>query len=208
MNKQSMLKTALAGTTVLVAVLAAPSPASAQESGAEVWGRSCGRCHRMQPPNKYDARHWEAIVGHMALTARLTADEEDAVREFLMGAARRLASRSPGEEPVEVAQVVALDLAVVAALIAPQGDEIYKKQCAACHGSAGEGNGPAAVAFNPKPLDFTDAARMSELTDDQLLAALKEGTGAMPGFSAILKPDELQAVLEYLRTLTDGEGGK
>jgi mono/diheme cytochrome c family protein len=208
MNKQSMLKTALAGTTVLVAVLAAPSPASAQESGAEIWGRSCGRCHRMQPPNKYDARHWEAIVGHMALTARLTADEEDAVREFLMGAARRVALESPGEGPVEVAQLASLDPRIVAALIAPQGDEIFRRQCVACHGSAGEGNGPAAVAFNPKPSDFTDAALMSELTDDQLLAALKEGKGAMPSFSAILNPEELQTVIEYLRTLVDSEGGR
>jgi mono/diheme cytochrome c family protein len=210
MTKQSMLKTALAGTTVLAALLAAPSPASTQESGAEVWGRTCGRCHRMQPPNKYDARHWEAIVRHMALNARMTADEEAAVSEFLMGAARRLAAESPSEGSVEVAQLASVDPAIVVAeLIArAEGDAIYKKQCAACHGDSGEGDGPAAGAFNPKPTDLTDADRMSELTDDQLLTVLKDGKGAMPGFSAILKIEDLQALIEYLRTLTDGDDGR
>lgn len=209
MNMQSMLKTALAGTTVLAALLAAPSQALAQESGAEIWARTCGRCHRIQPPNKYDARHWEAINRHMSLHARMTADEEDAVREFLMGAARRAASESPDEGPAEVARLATLDPGIVAALVdSTPGEEIYQAQCAPCHGDSGKGDGAAAIAFDPKPSNLTDADRMRQLTDDDLMAILKEGRGGMPGFSAILQPEDLEAVLEYIRSLSAADDGK
>lgn len=209
MNKRSMLETALAGATVLAALLAVPSQALAQESGAEIWARTCGRCHRMQPPNKYDARHWEAIVGHMALNARMSAEEEDAVREFLMGTARRVATENPDEGPVEVARLAALDPGIVAALTdSANGKEIFQAQCAPCHGDGGKGDGAGAIAFDPKPSDLTDADRMGELTDDELMAILKEGRGGMPGFSAIIEQEELEAVLRYVRSLTADEDGR
>ncbi len=36
-----------------------------------------------------------------------------------------------------------------------QGEKLFQANCVACHGPAGQGNGPAAVAFNPKPRNFT-----------------------------------------------------
>jgi len=36
-----------------------------------------------------------------------------------------------------------------------RGEKLFQANCVACHGPAGEGNGPAAVAFNPKPRNFT-----------------------------------------------------
>ncbi len=206
MNKLFTLKTTLTALAGLAVVLAAPEPASAQESGAEVWGRTCARCHRMQPPSKYDARHWEAIMGHMALNARLTSDEEDAVREFLMAAARRIASEQPSTEPSVVAEMAARDLAVVAASLQVDGKEVYDGQCAACHGKSGEGDGPAAMVFDPKPTDLTDADYMGTLTREALLKVLADGKGDMPGYSALLSQEELEALAEYVRSLSKDDG--
>lgn len=206
MSKLFTLKSTLTALAGLAVVFAAPDSASAQESGTEVWARSCGRCHRIQPPNKYDARHWEAIVGHMALNARLTSDEEDAVREFLMGAARSIASERPSMEPREVAVMAAVDLAAVAASLEIDGAELYARQCVACHGETGKGDGPAAAAFNPKPVDLTDAGYMSTLTPQALLKVLAAGKGAMPGFGATLSPEELEALAAYVRSLSQDGG--
>jgi mono/diheme cytochrome c family protein len=39
------------------------------------------------------------------------------------------------------------------------GSEMYSTYCGACHGRAGKGDGPAAVAMNPKPTDLTLLAK-------------------------------------------------
>lgn len=88
MSTKLSLRLSLAAATLLGALVITPAATTAQESGADMWARACNRCHRMQPPTKYDARHWEAIMGHMALNARLTHAEEVAIRDFLVAAAR------------------------------------------------------------------------------------------------------------------------
>jgi len=140
----------------------------------------------------------------MALNARLTTEEESAVKDFLMGAARKYAQAPAGTEEGtgEVGQLATIDLAVALAAMDTSGEEIFQRQCVACHGASGEGNGPAAVAFNPKPADLTDPTTVGEKTDDELLEVLTKGKGSMPSFSALLKPDELHMVLEYIRSLS------
>ena len=46
------------------------------------------------------------------------------------------------------------DVAAIAA-----GKALYAQRCVACHGAGAQGDGPAAVAFDPRPADFTDKAR-------------------------------------------------
>jgi mono/diheme cytochrome c family protein len=88
---------------------------------------------------------------------------------------------------------------------ATDGEELYRKYCAACHGAEGRADGPASAGFDPLPTDLTDPERMQQLTDDGLLEALSEGSGAMPGFGSMLTEDELRAVADYTRTLTEAE---
>lgn len=187
---------------VSLAILVDVSPAAAQESGADIWARTCGSCHRQQPPSKYDADSWRAIMGHMALNARLTSAEEAAVREFLMGAARPLAAeKSPMREPVRVASN---DPAFWPSAVAePGGAELYRQNCQACHGSEGKGDGPAAAALTPRPTDLTDPQVMGKLSDDELFAILKDGKGAMPGFGKRLSDDEIRALVAYVRRLAE-----
>ncbi len=187
-----------------LAVVAATSSAAAQESGADVWARSCGRCHRQQPPNKYDADSWRAIMGHMALNARLTSDEETAVRQFLMGAARRLTMESASERtrPVLLAST---DAALLPIAELPEGAELFGQHCVACHGEQGKGDGPASAALTPRPSDLTDTQRMSELSDEQLIAIIASGRDSMPGFDKLLSPDQLKLVVEYVRRLSEQE---
>jgi len=39
---------------------------------------------------------------------------------------------------------------------------LYQSICAACHGAAGDGNGPQAAALEPRPTNFRDHARQFE----------------------------------------------
>ncbi len=190
-------KWALCGGLGVVLLLAA-SPLTAQESGAEVWARACGRCHRSQPTQKYDADTWRAVAVHMSLYARLTSDEEAAVTEFLMGAARPLSQEST--RPEGVARLASNDPDFFP-LAQPDAAELYSRNCAPCHGKGGKGDGPAAAALTPPPTDLTDPGTLGQLSDEQLLEVIAQGKGSMPRFDAMLEPEQLRAITEYVRAL-------
>lgn len=86
-------------------------------------------------------------------------------------------------------------------------EDVFQQQCAVCHGIGGEGDGPAAPALKPPPADLTDPERMGELTDDQLREVISQGRGSMPGFSAVLKPDQMEEMVRYVRSLSAGGYG-
>ena len=82
---------------------------------------------------------------------------------------------------------------------AADGEEIYERQCASCHGSDGSGDGPAGQALNPEPSDFTAA----ELSPAETFAVIRDGGPAvgksaiMPGFEASLDEQQLHDVTAY-----------
>ena len=39
---------------------------------------------------------------------------------------------------------------------APEGQAIFAKNCAQCHGNSGKGDGPWAASLRPRPADLTD----------------------------------------------------
>lgn len=83
------------------------------------------------------------------------------------------------------------------------GKATYDDKCAACHGAAGQGNGPAAASLNPKPVNFTDKAYMQGLPVDCHFYRINEGvqgTG-MPPWKA-LGEDTIWKVLLYERSFS------
>ena len=81
----------------------------------------------------------------------------------------------------------------VAANIA-KGGSLYTTHCAVCHGARGE----------PVMLGAPNFRRMESLMrpDMQLLPAIKNGKGSMPGYFGILRDQEILDVIAYLRTLS------
>ncbi|MBI2821859.1 MAG: cytochrome c [Acidobacteria bacterium] len=90
---------------------------------------------------------------------------------------------------------------------AQAGMEIHKKQCLRCHGEQGKGDGPGSKTLKVKPADWTDAARMSGVSDNEMLQVIKEGGEAagksrlMPAFGAKLKDQEIADVVAFIRSL-------
>jgi mono/diheme cytochrome c family protein len=77
----------------------------------------------------------------------------------------------------------------------------YADKCATCHGKAGAGDGAAAAAFDPKPTDFTKTEFQKGRTDEQIATAIRDGTGAMPGFKSQLSAAQIKDLVTYLRSL-------
>ena len=62
-----------------------------------------------------------------------------------------------------------------------QGAALYQANCAACHGSTGEGNGPAAAGMAPPPANLRWLMSRPIASDSYLMWAISEGGAGLGG---------------------------
>lgn len=78
---------------------------------------------------------------------------------------------------------------------------LFEQLCVACHGKTGRGDGPAAVALNPKPADLGDPKFHGARTDAQLLEVIASGKGLMPPLGKQLSKEQIESLVRYIRSL-------
>ena len=76
-----------------------------------------------------------------------------------------------------------------------KGLEIYRANCAACHGN--DGNSMILGAAN-----FPDQRFMTNMSPSNLYISVTQGVGSMPAWQARLSQDDRWAVIDYVRTFT------
>jgi mono/diheme cytochrome c family protein len=84
--------------------------------------------------------------------------------------------------------------------------EMFNARCSPCHGTSGQGNGPASAALTPKPRNYTDEAWQKSVTDEQIRKTIVYG-GAAVGKSPIMpaspdldsKPEVVEGLLKIVR---------
>jgi mono/diheme cytochrome c family protein len=79
---------------------------------------------------------------------------------------------------------------------AQRGKQLYEKNCSACHGASGDGNGPRAALLGAKPR----ALGATPLNRPALYAAIAEGKPGtdMPAWRTVLQRQQLADLAEYL----------
>jgi mono/diheme cytochrome c family protein len=82
-----------------------------------------------------------------------------------------------------------------------KGKEIYEKKCALCHGTKGDGKGPASPGLNPKPTNFKDS-HGEKMTDGEHFWKITKGRGAMPSYAKDLTEEERWHVINYVNTFS------
>jgi cytochrome c oxidase subunit 2 len=86
------------------------------------------------------------------------------------------------------------------------GRRLFSKNCAACHGDRGGGDGPGGRYQPKKPADFTDARRMLAGSSALYTAKIRRGgmgTG-MPYWGSIFTEDEIAVLVGYLWSFSLG----
>lgn len=171
----TVVRTGLA--SVLVAcILAVPS---ARAQSAEPWPED------WLGPVLQDEARWNR--SRMGPQHTLRMDRQDAaiageIPEIYLGA------ESPFEPTLEV-------------LLA--GQEIYVRDCAACHGQRGFGDGDAGYALDPSPALLTLLVETPNAADEYLIWTLADGGepfgSEMPAFRDRLGEAEMWQVIAYMR---------
>lgn len=84
---------------------------------------------------------------------------------------------------------------------------LYKQRCSTCHGDSGKGDGPGAVALNPKPRNYADAKWQASITDADLAKVIVEGGPALkksplmpPNPDLKAKPEVVNGLVKYIRS--------
>lgn len=173
---------------------------------------------KVQPEQDTEAKKWAATMltnlttygaANNVPTAKTPADLKDkeaAFREQFKSVfeAQAAADKKLGETNGELAD---LDMRIKSYSVAQKG--LYRKHCAHCHGTTGDGAGPTAAFLNPYPRDyrqgifkFKATERASRPSTADLKRILLDGINdtAMPSF-ALLPSDEVDALVEYVRYL-------
>ena len=90
---------------------------------------------------------------------------------------------------------------------AAEGQKLYTTHCSSCHGDKGRGDGAAGKALPVKPADHTDGKLMNSFSDEFLMNIISKGGAAvgkssfMPAWGGVLKENQLQDLLAYLRSI-------
>jgi mono/diheme cytochrome c family protein len=80
---------------------------------------------------------------------------------------------------------------------AERGRELYVRHCAACHGPANAGDGPATSALVVPVPDLRGKVR----ADDAVIKVVLRGQGAMPGYEATFDKADARRVLQHMATV-------
>jgi cytochrome c6 len=79
-----------------------------------------------------------------------------------------------------------------------KGGALFKQKCAVCHGADGKGDTPAGK--NTKVRSFADP-EVAKQSDEELAGVIEKGKNKMPAYGKSLKPDEIKALVAYIRSL-------
>jgi mono/diheme cytochrome c family protein len=79
------------------------------------------------------------------------------------------------------------------------GSALYIKNCAACHGKTGLGDGPKGKGLKMLPTNFTKAEFQTQ-TDGAHFYKTKSGRGEMPKYEGKIDDTGIWQLINYIRT--------
>ncbi|HEU0038150.1 MAG TPA: c-type cytochrome [Verrucomicrobiae bacterium] len=199
------LPEATVGTPVLEMVANARDREANVRRGAAVFMENCAGCHA--DDGRGDGVASQALLPKPTdLTAARFSDEF--LRQTLWNGVRGVPMPSWRTLPLRdlsavAAYVQSLHSGTDSSTVAPEslarGSALYLKNCLPCHGSTGDGKGPAATTLAPPPSNF----KMIQPDFDYIRKVLRDGIlgTSMPVWKDQLSESDNAAVAAYARSL-------
>jgi mono/diheme cytochrome c family protein len=88
------------------------------------------------------------------------------------------------------------------------GGAVFTKQCVACHGASGKGDGSMAAKLKSKPSDLTDAEWTHGPSDGEIFTLIRDGAknAGMKAFRGALSDRQMWDLVNYIRSLGSAPG--
>ena len=223
---------AVSAALVALVSLVAAQPLRAQEGPAkrlssivgvavEEYGKAFDANGRLVLNIEYD----EAVsflTDAKDVAARLSGARVAAVQAVLDSLTVAVVAKRPPQDIVALHQRFSAALGTEGALDLPtklidlaEGQAIYQRNCASCHGATGAGDGPAAAGMNPPPPAIGMREAMHDVSPALMYRIVSVGIAGTPmtGWAERLSADERWNVVAYLNSLrtsprqvAEGEG--
>ncbi|MGA8043212.1 MAG: cbb3-type cytochrome c oxidase subunit I [Terracidiphilus sp.] len=180
--------------------------------GRAVFAMNCAGCHGADGRGLSEGGRALRPVAFNLVDFQLTPDAVwQVLQAGVPGSAMPAWNELPGDESQAVAAYV-LTLSRTPDLrreemFAPQpvlqaaGERVFVAHCARCHGMTGDGNGPDAANYQPRPANFHQML-VSFHGAETVIREGVPGSG-MPAWP-LLTPQETQAVTVYMRSFYEG----
>ncbi len=199
---------------LLVALFLGPAIGEAKErsapSGREVFLEECARCHGAdRAGGGPDAPFFSPAPRDLTTGFLAKYDEEELLARLRDGTPLSLSVDEEGRRTrakrvesllAHMRRIPDIDWTEVDA-----GGVIYGARCEVCHGQFGK---PWPAADLPEgvspPKDLRDPSVQRSMTDRELMAAFKHGTGGMPAVPPKLTEGEAEQLLAFVRVLSPG----
>lgn len=87
-----------------------------------------------------------------------------------------------------------------------KGEELYKTNCALCHGVKGDGKGFGGEGLNPPPGDFTKSTKLKTRSDWQKFLVVRDGgkkyglSASMASYKTSLTEQNMKEIILFIKT--------
>jgi mono/diheme cytochrome c family protein len=145
-------------------------------------------------------------LGYLYIT-NLTLIGKNSISPLVLSDSSSFVKDIPFQSPSILPPVDVMKVSAETPELVAKGKELFKANCASCHGDAGEGNGPTAATLNPKPRNFHSLAGWTNGSKiSQIYKTLQEGIvrNGMASYS-YLPPADRFALIHYVRSFAPGQ---
>jgi len=111
-------------------------------------------------------------------------------------------AQKPSHKTAPAAEVPATPKTINVEPARPEIKQIYKFDCAVCHGETGNGKTDLATSMSLTLDDWSTPATLSGKSDEELYKIIRNGKDKMPPEDASrAKDDEIRGLVKYIRAL-------
>ncbi|HET6983823.1 MAG TPA: cytochrome c [Myxococcaceae bacterium] len=89
-----------------------------------------------------------------------------------------------------------------------RGEQLYRENCALCHGEKADGRGARSMGLDRKPANFTEPVWARPESASRAFQAISRGVpgSAMPSWESALSPDDRWALVAFLASVSERGG--
>ncbi len=91
------------------------------------------------------------------------------------------------------------------AAVRARGEQLYRDDCALCHGENADGRGARSMGLDRKPANFTDPVWSRPESASRAFQAITNGVpgSAMPAWANVLSADDRWALVAFLTSVSE-----